>query len=220
METELPESEGQSTSPAEEQANQPSINSYGETAFSPVSQPDPAFSTGQGFPQPQVVACPHCQQEHPQGTVYCPQTGKPLKVETPPEATQPAQSSIPQTLPYPPPQPQYPGGSQQPYYPQPYPSYYAPRPPKDRSIALILEILPGLFGFLGFGWIFSGNTNTGIAWLIGFLVWDVMAIIIVALTAGFGALCTLPISLVLIVVSATNLNNYARQNPQIFGVIA
>jgi len=36
------------------------------------------------------------------------------------------------------------------------------RPLKDRNIALILEILPGLFGLVGFGWIYSNKTDTGI----------------------------------------------------------
>ena len=100
---------------------------------------------------------------------------------------------------------------------QPPPSSYAPRPAKDRSIALILEILPGLFGFLGFGWIYSGNTNTGIAWLIGVLVWDAIAALVAVLTAGFGCFCTVPIHLALIALSASSLNTYTKQHPELFG---
>ncbi len=91
------------------------------------------------------------------------------------------------------------------------------RPAKDRSIALILEILPGLFGFLGFGWIYSGNTNTGIGWLVGFFVWDVIAIVIIAATAGFGCFVTVPVSLAIVALSASSLNTYTKQHPELFG---
>jgi hypothetical protein len=91
------------------------------------------------------------------------------------------------------------------------------RPLKDRSIALILEILPGLFGLFGFGWIYSGNTNTGILWLVGVLVWDFFAFFLVSLTAGFGCLLTLPVNIILVVVSATSLNTYTKQHPELFG---
>jgi hypothetical protein len=93
---------------------------------------------------------------------------------------------------------------------------YAPRPLKDRSLALILEILPGLFGLLGFGWIYSGNTNAGVLWLLGVLVWDIMAIVIMVLTAGFGCICTVPVNLVLVAISASSLNNYTKQRPELF----
>ncbi len=91
------------------------------------------------------------------------------------------------------------------------------RSPKDRSIALILEILPGLFGFLGFGWIYSGNTGTGIAWLIGVFVWDVIAVIIDIVTAGFGFCVSIPVNIILVAVSASSLNSYTKQHPELFG---
>lgn len=94
---------------------------------------------------------------------------------------------------------------------------YAVRPPKDRSIALILEILPGLFGLLGFGWIYSENINTGIMWLVSVLVWDAIAIFISVLTGGFGCFCTLPINVALIAISASSLNSYTKQHPELFG---
>lgn len=94
---------------------------------------------------------------------------------------------------------------------------YVARPPKDRSIALILEILPGLFGLLGFGWIYSDNVNTGIMWLIGVLVWDIAAVFISVLTAGFGCICTVPINLMLVAISASSLNAYTKEHPELFG---
>jgi hypothetical protein len=91
------------------------------------------------------------------------------------------------------------------------------RPAKDRSIAIILEILPGLFGFLGFGWIYSGNTSKGVGWLVSVLIWDFLAFFIVALTGGLGCFFTVPVNLVLVAVSASSLNSYVREHPELFG---
>lgn len=104
-----------------------------------------------------------------------------------------------------------------PAYGQPPYMAYAQRPPKDRSIALILEILPDLFGLFGFGWIYAGNTSAGLMWLVGMLFWDFIAIVIGVLTGGFGCFCTIPVNLVLTVVSASSLNAYTKQHPELFG---
>ena len=92
-----------------------------------------------------------------------------------------------------------------------------PRPLKDRSIALVLEILPGLFGFLGFGWMYSGNVTVGILFLIGFFGWSVVAAIIDIFTAGIGLLCTVPLGLLAIAFSAITLNSYTKQHHELFG---
>ncbi len=91
------------------------------------------------------------------------------------------------------------------------------RPMKDRSLALVLEILPALFGLFGFGWIYSGNTSTGVAWLVGVLIWDLVAVLILTLTAGFGCIFTIPINLVLVAISASSLNTYIKKHPELFG---
>ncbi len=91
------------------------------------------------------------------------------------------------------------------------------RSPKDRSIALILEILPGLFGILGIGWIYAGDNNKGVMYLIGFLAWHFLVVLPVALITAGGGLCiTIPIDLVMIGVSASSLNNYTIQHPELF----
>jgi hypothetical protein len=95
---------------------------------------------------------------------------------------------------------------------------YAQRPLKDRSVALILEILPGLFGLFGFGWIYSGNTTVGILWLLGMLALEIVIWLpVLILTAGFGCLCSAPANLVLLAVSAMTLNSYTKQHPELFG---
>lgn len=96
---------------------------------------------------------------------------------------------------------------------------YAPRPPKDKSIALILEILPGLFGFLGFGWIYSNQTTTGVVWLVSMFIWTIIAVIILIITAGFGCFCTLPVSITMIIISAASLNSHIKKHPELFGQV-
>ena len=105
----------------------------------------------------------------------------------------------------------------QPPNPSNNPYAYAQRPPKDKSIAFILEILPGLFGFLGFGWIYSGNTTTGLLILFGYLAWIVVAVIIDIATGGLACFCTLPVNIAAIAISTVMLNNYTKQHPELFG---
>lgn len=97
------------------------------------------------------------------------------------------------------------------------PEDYTARPPKDKSIALILELLPGFFGFLGFGWIYSGNTNTGVLLLAGMIVWSIIAVGLVVLTGGLACFCTLPINLAVVGGSAYFLNQYTKEHPELFG---
>ncbi|MBM4425269.1 MAG: zinc-ribbon domain-containing protein, partial [Chloroflexi bacterium] len=143
-----------------------------------------------------MIICPSCNTENKPDSQFCISCGAKLVAEesTPPAsqpivATPPVVQPPPPSAPYPPPAPGY--GPPPGYQPPPYP--YVQRPPKDRSIALILEILPNLFGFFGFGWIYAGNTSVGIIWLVSVLAWDFMAAIIVIFTGGFGCFCTVPV---------------------------
>ncbi len=87
---------------------------------------------------------------------------------------------------------------------------------KDKSVALILEILPGLFGFLGIGWLYSGQTGTGLAWLIGYFIFMVVAITIDVLTVGVGCFCTVPLNIACVALSAYNLNKFTSQHPELY----
>jgi TM2 domain-containing membrane protein YozV len=161
--------------------------------------------------------CPHCQQEHPVGAKFCPDTGKSLMTESQSFDSQPAQV-FPQAqqASYPPPQPPSPAANQAPYPPL-YQPYIQPRPSKDRNLALVLEILPGLFGILGIGWIYSGKTSTGIAWLVGYLIWVGIAIAAGVISGFMACFCTVPINLICVGISAYSLNNYLKSNPHYFG---
>jgi TM2 domain-containing membrane protein YozV len=151
--------------------------------------------------------------------LYCPMTGRPLAgmpamsvqpFATPPPA--PPSNYVPAQFP---PQPVYAPPPQPPQ--PPYNPYYPQRPAKDRNLALVLEIVAGLFGILGIGWIYSGKTSTGLIWLIGYLVWVGIAVIAAALSGGLACLCTVPVNLVCVGISAYNLNNYTKSDPQTFG---
>jgi len=98
-----------------------------------------------------------------------------------------------------------------------YAPQYAARPLKDRNIALVLEILPGLFGLYGFGWIYSGNTSAGIMILIGGLVWAFIVVAAAMLTATAACFCTVPVNIVAVALSAFFLNGYTKKHTELFG---
>jgi hypothetical protein len=87
---------------------------------------------------------------------------------------------------------------------------------KDRSIALILEIVLGLFGIYGVGWLYSNKTNVGLSLLIGGIVWAIIAIAITVVTGGFALFCTIPVNLCAVAVSSIQLNGYINKNHNLF----
>lgn len=98
------------------------------------------------------------------------------------------------------------------------PKDFFSRPSKDRSIALLLEIGPGIGGLYGIGWLYSGKTTTGVMLLVGTLLWSCIVGVIAASTGGLACLCTVPVNIVIMAVSAYNLNNYAKSHPEMFSV--
>jgi hypothetical protein len=96
------------------------------------------------------------------------------------------------------------------------PTIEFPSPKKDRNQAIILEVVPGVFGFLGIGWIYSGYTTAGIAWLVGFLIWNMIALTICFFTFGLGCFCTLPINLIVLIASVVALNSQIQNHTEQF----
>ncbi len=78
---------------------------------------------------------------------------------------------------------------------------------KSKSTALILEVVAGLFGFLGIGWIYAGETQKGILILIGNFVLQGLVLVF---TLFFGVICTIPISAA---ISAYLLNEHIKKSP-------
>ncbi len=78
---------------------------------------------------------------------------------------------------------------------------------KSKSTALVLEIVAGLFGFLGIGWIYAGETQKGILILLGNFVLQGLVLVF---TLFFGVICTIPISAG---ISAYLLNEHIKKSP-------
>jgi hypothetical protein len=89
---------------------------------------------------------------------------------------------------------------------------------KDRTIALLLEIGGGVFGFLGIGWLYAGNTTAGILWLAGMLIGSCLAVVVDIVTFGAFLCVHIPLWLVAVAVSGYLLYNYTRQHTELFGV--
>jgi hypothetical protein len=90
------------------------------------------------------------------------------------------------------------------------------KPLKEKSNALILEVLLGLFGISGIGWLYAGQNGMGLAWLIGMLVWMGISVVVGIFTVGFGCICTVPINLLIVGASAMMLNQHMQNHPDQF----
>lgn len=89
-------------------------------------------------------------------------------------------------------------------------------PLKSRTTAMLLEILIGMFGLLGIGWMYAGQAAAGVGWLAGYLAWNFVAIIFDIFTIGIFTCIHVPISILLLVLSAVNLSNHMKRNPAVF----
>jgi hypothetical protein len=78
------------------------------------------------------------------------------------------------------------------------------------SIALIIEVLFGIFGALGIGWLYAGNVSMGVVALIGYLVFLFLEGIAIALTGGLAACVVVPVNLAIIVISGFKARDYVR----------
>jgi hypothetical protein len=99
------------------------------------------------------------------------------------------------------------------------------KPGINKGTALVLEILPAIFGIFGIGWLYSGKTSTGLILLVsGFVfIWGGYAAIIIgstvltAVTLGLGVFgyclaCIVPfVQLIVGVGSTIMLNNDLSQ---------
>lgn len=112
-----------------------------------------------------MVACATCGNQSPAGSIVCQFCGATLRAM----AAAPTPGAPPSAGPAAPPMPSA--------VVQTRPSNYAPpyyaRPalaPKDPSTGLLLELLPGLFGFLGIGHIWAGDIGVGLGLLFGYWI--------------------------------------------------
>ncbi|MEA3309095.1 MAG: hypothetical protein U9Q70_06245 [Chloroflexota bacterium] len=85
------------------------------------------------------------------------------------------------------------------------------------TIAMVIEIIFGIFGMLGMGWIYVGNYIMGIGlfvgWLVVLFVSMLLPTIFTTFTAGIGAFsycCLPPLSIVGAIISGLRLRDYVR----------
>jgi hypothetical protein len=177
-----------------------------------------------------MITCPNCNTQNPDDAQSCSNCGAPLSEALYHAPAQPPEGVPSESVEIPEPSPDYAGSVEQALPPPPPPS--SPVPPvlaapatlsvfksgekKDRSLALLLEILPGFFGLLGIGWMYSGNIGVGITFLAAFLIWDLIAISIAVLTGFLACFCILPINIVAIIASVLLLNNYIQDHSEAF----
>lgn len=99
---------------------------------------------------------------------------------------------------------------QQPYQQQPYQpqnSYTAPF--KNPGTAFVLELIGGIFGLFGIGYMYAGKTSQGVIRLIvGILCNLVLGFIFVPLTAGICAFIAFPFYIGFAIISANSIKNY------------
>ncbi len=183
-----------------------------------------------------MVTCPNCNTQNPDDARSCSNCGAPLSEalyhaqSPPPEGVPPEFVEIPEPSPqYPaqehPQEPEAPLAPEPPAPPEtpaptPAPIQPAPTPAgsikKDRSLAYLLEILPGIFGLLGLGWIYSGNLGVGLIVLVGYLIWDVIALVAAAVTGFLACFCIIPINIVPVIISVLLLNNFIQAHSELF----
>ncbi len=68
----------------------------------------------------------------------------------------------------------------------------------DPNTAFIIELVGGLFGLLGIGYFYVGRTNDGILRLILFMIYNIIAwLVIILLLAVAVGVCLIPIQLII-----------------------
>lgn len=166
------------------------------------------------------IPCPGCGSDNPSGTKFCTQCGVALPRvgksprEVPEQYTEPMDAETAAAK----------GAAGVESLPEmvirPDGLYVATSGEKDivkrrsKTTGVLLEVVPGLFGFLGFGWLYAGNIGAWLAWLIAFSVFSTISVIL-----DFSVLfiCVhIPAHFILIAASAAALNSYMTERTDEF----
>lgn len=83
--------------------------------------------------------------------------------------------------------------------------------PRPSSGPIIAEVLLGLVGIFGVGWLAAGKTRTGLLLLAASIVWWIAAGATALHTVGVGCCGVVPLNILFIVLSAAMLNNAMRR---------
>ena len=98
--------------------------------------------------------------------------------------------------------------------PQAPAQYQPPLPPEVEgaaTTALWIEIIFGLFSLLGLGHIYSGRIPLGLALLVGWWVFIVLAAGISSITAGLAACLFVPLYFVVPIISGVQASTYVKK---------
>jgi hypothetical protein len=82
---------------------------------------------------------------------------------------------------------------------------------RPSSGPIIAEVLLGLVGIFGVGWLAAGKTRTGLLLLAASIIWLVTAGATALHTFGVGCCGVVPLNILFIVLSAAMLNNAMRR---------
>lgn len=82
------------------------------------------------------------------------------------------------------------------------------------STPVIVEVIGGLFGFYGIGWLVGGYAVTGALMLVGSLLLAAVWLIVTIATVGVGLFCIIPIDLAIVVASTLTLNSRLKRKIQ------
>lgn len=119
----------------------------------------------------------------------------------PPDAAYPSRPLEPL---YPPPaEPSRPLYPPAPIVPQPRVVYVVQQAP---GTPVIVEVIGGLFGFYGIGWLVGGYAFTGILLVLGSLVLAGLWAVVTVATVGVGLFCIIPANLAILLTSTLALN--------------
>ena len=79
------------------------------------------------------------------------------------------------------------------------------------TTALIIEIVFGLFGILGVGWLYVGNFAAAVLVFLGFGVLVVAETIAVFFTLGFAACLVVPVNIAVAIISGIRVRDHVRR---------
>ena len=80
------------------------------------------------------------------------------------------------------------------------------------TIAVILELVGGYFGLLGFGWMYGGDLLKGILILFGYMILLGISGFLVAITFGLLGLIFVPLYIIVPIVSAFKVHQFIKSN--------
>ena len=80
------------------------------------------------------------------------------------------------------------------------------------TIAMVIEIAGGMFGFLGLGWIYAKNLPLGIGLFVGWFVVLVIEILILLGTFGMAGCFIVPFNIIVSIISGIKVRDYVRNS--------